>query len=147
MMQELKVMAPWPRRVIHFPIILIATVCQYVWAGCVAVDPAALMTTGTHVLHITLGQWGTVAALLISATMSLFAFVMPRRWQTLAMLLPQQGLLYLSAGAAAWAIYNAQFADGVVRSHAFLLVDQIMLILAAFFHTWAMMLILRYGED
>lgn len=146
-LQTVNAMAPWPRRLVNFPIIIIAITQQIVWAATIAVDQSALNTTGVHILTLMWPWWGVCAALLGAALCAVLAFFVPRRIETLILLLPQQLLLYLSGGGAAWAIWNAEFADGVQRTHGFLIVDQVALCLIAIFHTWAIILIALYSRD
>jgi len=140
-------MAPWPRRLINFPIILLAITQQLVWGVTVAVDQSALHTTGVSILSKVMPWWLVSFALIGAAMLACFAFHVPRRIETLLLLLPQQGMLILSAGGALIAIKNGEFADGVIRSVAFLMVDQVSLMLVAFFHTWAIVLIMLYSQD
>ncbi len=144
-------MAPWPRRLANYPIIIIAVVQQYIWAAMIAIDAEALHTTGVQILANALPpkmqQAVVVAALTFTATAAALGFWARQRIGTLLSLLPQQLMLYVSAGGAAQAIYHARFADGVERTQAFLVVDQIPLVLVAIFHTWAIILIMLYSED
>jgi len=55
----------------------------------------------------------------------------------LALLIPQQFFMLLSAGGSILAIYNGHYADGVARSSAFILADQSPWILAAFLYTFS----------
>lgn len=59
--------------------------------------------------------------------------------------LPQQFILVLSALGAISAIVNSQFADGVIRSRAFIFCDQLPAILVAIFHT--IVVISFFGGD
>jgi hypothetical protein len=140
-------MTPWPRKLRNFPIILMAVVQQYLVAFSVIIDEKAKQTTATHILDVIFPNKTEGLLLILAATMACLGFRMKNKIDNVLMLLPQQLLLYLSAGGAIEAIWRGHFADGVERSHAFLLVDQCPLVLIAFFHSWALMLILKYGED
>jgi len=140
-------MTPWPRKITNFPIILIAVCHQYVAGLCIMLDIAAKNATSMHVLDLIFPDRTEGVLLTVAATMAWAGFRFRRKIDCVMMLMPQQLLLFISAGGAAEAIIKGQFADGVLRSHAFLLVDQCPMILIAFFHSWAMMLILRHGED
>jgi hypothetical protein len=154
-------MAPWPRRLINFPIIMIVIVQQYIWAVTLLFDPTAHLATAVNVLFTTHEIIWTLAwpieippdiptvsiVLAAASTLAGASFLMRKTRSTVLMLLPQQFLLYVSAGGAFRAITEGHFADGVARSFGFLLVDQCLVFLVAFFHTWAIMLIMRYGAD
>jgi hypothetical protein len=139
-------MQPWPRRLINFPIILIATILQLVIGVALLVDYDAHFATEVHVLWVV---FQAVAPLLLisAAFMAITGFFLRRKVHTLLFLVPQQILLFLSAGSSFKAIWQGHFADGVVRSHAFIMADQAPVILIAFFHAWAIILILVYGAD
>jgi hypothetical protein len=53
------------------------------------------------------------------------------------LMVPQQFLLFISAGGAIQAMVEGQFADGTIRSVYFLLADQSPAVLAAIGHTLA----------
>ncbi len=141
-------MTPWPRRLSNYPIILIAIVQQYIAAIALLWQHDSHFATSMHILYLLVPDVPVLAAMLfVSATLAIVAFQMTFKICTLLMLLPQQLTLFLSAGAAAHSIWLGQFADGVQRSNAFLLTDQCPVVLLAFFHTWAMVLILMYAKD
>ena len=133
---------------------MIAALQQFVSALVLIYDPSSHYTTGVHILYLIAGLISStvqvpivIAVLLFVSILATIAFCFRRRIHTVLALVPQQFVLYLSAGGAIHAIWMAQFADGVMRSHGFLLSDQFLVGAVAFFHTWAMVLILRYGED
>lgn len=140
-------MSPWPRTLANFPIILIAIVQQYVWATSIALDSSAVGTTAASVPALFLGRDWLVIVLFVTATLAVAGFHFPKKLWNVFALLPQQALLFMSAAGALEAVRISSFADGVERSRAFLLVDQCPAILIAFFHMWAIFLIMRYGED
>jgi hypothetical protein len=140
-------MAPWPRRLENFPIIIIAILQEYIWAIAILWDKGTINVTAVQILERIM-PWGILLwVLLIVPSLAVAGFYMSKRRNTLLALIPQQFLLYLSAGGALEAIVHGHFADGVERSQAFLLADQCAAFLIAAAHTWAMSLILRYGED
>lgn len=140
-------MTPWPRKLFHFPIILIAIVQEFVWASALAWDERVMKVTAISVLSKFMSHDLLIVCLLGTAILAASGFFMARRINTLLALVPQQFLLYISAGSALAAVINGRFADGVMRSHAFLLADQSAAFLIAIFHTWAMILILHHAED
>jgi hypothetical protein len=86
--------------------------------------------------------FGTVTPLACFAV-AIFAFgAMFCRRPTImvGLMLPQQTLLIISALGAGRAVWSSSFADGVIRSQAFILSDQAPALLAAFVHTFAIFL-------
>ena len=140
-------MTPWPRRLINFPIILIAIVQEYLWAISLIWDSNSINVTAINILSNFMSVAVLSTVLIAVPTLAAVGFTFHKRINTLLALVPQQFMLYLSAGGAIESIYLGKFADGVERTQAFLLADQCSAFLIAFFHTWAMVLILKYGED
>lgn len=138
---------PWPRRLLNFPIILFAIMQQSFVGLSILFDGSARNATSVHVLDMLLPRGGEPFLLFLAAGLAALGFWCRKRVDNVLMLMPQQLLLYMSAGGAAEAILTGHFADGVIRSRAFLLADQCPMVLIAIFHTWAMMLILRHGEE
>ena len=92
----------------------------------------------------------SAAALIVISLLSMAAILMPKntRQQWLSALylsIPQQFVLFLSAGGAMTAVINGSFADGVLRPRAFILADQIPAILTALLHFAALMEYYFYG--
>lgn len=140
-------MTPWPRRLVNFPIILIAITQQYIWATMLLLNHETMNITAIDVMAKLLPPIVIAIILICVATLAIFSFSFKRRMLNLLGLLPQQFMLFLSAGGALQAMLLGRFADGIERSHAFLVADQCSAILIALFHTWAIFLILRYGAD
>jgi len=142
-------MNPWPRRLINYPIILIAVAQQIIVGVCLMITPDTVMVTAVHSLyHIVVSDPEWLGFIMIDAALlAALGFMCQRKVNTLMCLLPQQLLLYIAAGGSVNAILHGAYADGVVRSSAFLLADQVSTALIAIFHTWGMLLILVYGED
>lgn len=138
---------PWPRRLVNFPIILIAITQELVWAAALIWEKGSVAVTAINILSEFLPVPILAYILIITPILAAAGFSMKRRINTVLALVPQQFLLYLSAGGALEAMWYGRFADGVERTQAFLIADQCPAFLIAFFHTWAMVLILRYGED
>lgn len=107
------------------------------WAAIILIDDSSVHATAVHALFryiappVLLSAFILFAALL--ATLGLFTHV---PW-IVVMLMPQQILLMMSAAGAVEAIWLSQFADGVIRPRSFVAADQIYSILAAFWHTVA----------
>ena len=146
----------------NYPIILCGVALQYIWAIALAWDASVFNVTAIHVLlpHIdqpdrrdlmnfgtpVLFRWFLVAVLTFSATLAIYGFKWRRKLHTLLSFLPQQFIMLLSSGAAIHAMVVGHFADGVIRSNAFLFADQSPTIVLVIFHTWAMILICLHAE-
>lgn len=126
---------------------MIATAQQYIVALALIWDINTHYATSVHVLSLIFPVVMLPGVLIVTATCAVVAFMMKKKDNTLLLLVPQQFMLYLAAGGSVQAFIEGHFADGVMRSRAFILSDQGPGILLAFFHTWAMMLILKYGAD
>ncbi len=122
--------------------IAVAIVLHIWWALMLSLSDSALNATGMHAVHQVITSRpmliGTLAGVAIAA---LAGLIIRHPWAWL-LLLPQQIILMMSAAGAIEAIWLAQFADGVLRSRAFIAVDQIYSVLAACGHTIA---IIAYG--
>lgn len=141
-------MAVWPRRLLNFPIILLAIIQQYIGAFSILVNADAYDATNLQILHhIVPVHVALLLIMVVVPTIAAVGFMAEKKVTTLLCLVPQQLLLYLSAGSGIRAIVLGQYADGTMRSHAFIAADQGLTVFLAVFHTWAMMLILRYGGD
>ena len=148
---------PWPRHWYNFPIILCGIVLQYVWALAICFDAASLDATGLHsLLFKKVGSIGpypwyviavVVVALVCSATTCLYGFFVRRKLYSMLCFLPQQFLLLLSTWGVVHSVSSGTFADGTVRTIAFLAADQSPVLLLTIFHTWAIILILIHSED
>ena len=140
---------PWPRKLVNFPIIMMPIMHQYAVAISLIFYPQAHMATNVHIIYEInlLPDELFPFLMMIAPTLAILAFWMRRKVETLILLLPLLLLLWVSAGGSFRAIWLGQFADGVKRPHSFILADQMPVILMAIFYTWAMGLILRYGED
>jgi hypothetical protein len=140
-------MAPWPRKLMNFPIIIIAIIIQYTWSICILLDKTAVNTTSVNILSWFFTRNVLFMILFTCATSSAAAFVFKKKIWTCIALMPQQAMLALSSLGSLIAILNEQFADGVERSRGFLLVDQCPILFLFVAHGWAVMLIYLYGEE
>lgn len=121
-------------------IIYYASAIHALWLVAVILDSSALNATGLAALLNAFGSRPAVAvALAVSTSLALTGLYRPceNRFARIAMLMPQQFLLVLSAGGAAQAIFSGHFADGVLRPVAFIFADQLHYVLKAAFHTGA----------
>ena len=123
----------------YIPIMLLyCIVLHYLWGLMTLIDPQAQDATAPHILsallqenHLAISGW-----LFFVATSALIALMNLRnRYKAWMLLMPQQFTLMLSMSSAILAVWLGQYGDGVVRSHGFILVDQLPIILAAACHT------------
>jgi ABC-type transport system involved in cytochrome c biogenesis permease component len=129
-------MARRPGRVI----VWYACVLHYAWSVLLAASPEAMHSTPVSaVVAVSGGRWGALAALVTCASAALAA-PLARRGRLLPVLLvPQQTLLLMSAGAALHATAAGHYADGVPRPWPFILGDQLPVILTALLYTAALL--------
>lgn len=123
-------------------IIWYAIVLHLTWGSVLLMDIRAGYTTGIRALAQLFGSpivagWFLVCVALIAAH-----GILCKRYSMIKCL-PQQFALLVSAGGSVHAIITQQFADGVPRPLAFILCDQFPAILAAVFHTIALLGIQR----
>jgi|KBSSwiStaDraftv2_1062776.scaffolds.fasta_scaffold10139_18 hypothetical protein len=154
----------WPRSWYNYPIILFGIVIQYVWAIALIWDQRVLDITtvapllprlhpfGEHSLYNSMDhhpayRWGIIVILVAIASISAMGFFFDKKMHTLYALVPQQFVLCVSSVGAIHAMIVGHFADGTVRSNAFLFADQAPIVLLTIFHTWAMFLILKHAGD
>jgi len=124
-------------------IILMASLLHVIWAGLLIVDPASGASTPVHILVVVFGGPIRTAVTLsiIATTAMVYPFTRYRisnRAMAL-MLIPQQAILLMSAGAGIRAAVVAHYADGVARAPGFILADQLPSILLAALYTVAVL--------
>ncbi len=133
----------------RYPIsIVMAITMHLVWAVGLLIDNAAVNATGLHALHTIFQQHDiTTAAVILAVVAAAVTGLFVRGTQAKVLLLiPQQILLWFSVAGVSYAMLIGRFADGVQRSHLFLVVDQIPVILVALGHTAALLLSVRGTE-
>lgn len=120
--------------------VLFAVGLHLVWASILVFDHSATQATAVNALHRFIGNELLLAFTVAFAALVAFYAMLSRSPWTLLLLLPQQILLMMSAAGAVEAIWTAQFADGVIRSRAFIAADQVYSVLAAMGHTAAIIM-------
>jgi hypothetical protein len=118
-------------------IIWCAIALHVLWGCLLLVNDRALGATALHAFA-GMPRLLTAALLFGVAAMAVVGVVWdgPRR-MTLALLLPQQAVLSISAMSAVTAVVNGQYGDGVPRPWYFILADQAPVILTMVLHTIA----------
>jgi hypothetical protein len=116
------------------------------WASLIAINPRAVNATPLSGIYILCQQNipMTIFILVSVAVMaSLFLSFRLRQRYNLAslavLLLPQQIILWISAGSGIWATVVQHYADGIERSWAHIATDQLSIILMAFLYTIAIL--------
>lgn len=124
----------------HVWMIWYAIALHWVWGVVLLSSTAPLNITAIS----TIVQLGVVSSniaglfYLLIASIAMIGLFGPRR-TSLIFLLPQTAVLWMAAYGALTAMITGTFADGVVRPVAFLVTDQAPAVLAALFHTLAVL--------
>lgn len=106
------------------------------WAATISFDSSGIGGTGIEAIYRWFGS-SLVTWLLFVAVMAIAAMFIRAPWWIVLFLIPQEITLMMSASGALSAIWLSQFADGVVRSRAFISNDQAWTIIGAVGHTLA----------
>ncbi|HEU5160220.1 MAG TPA: hypothetical protein VFU43_24700 [Streptosporangiaceae bacterium] len=118
-------------------IIWCAIVLHLLWGCLLLVNDKALGATALHAFAGMPRQL-TAAILFVVAGLAAVGVVRPHsRTVSLALLLPQQAVLSISAMSAILAVIDGQYGDGVSRPWYFILADQAPVILTMVLHTIA----------
>jgi len=117
--------------------VLYAAILHLVWATTFYINEAAGNGTGLHAVSLLVPVAGLLPLLILASIAALIGafFNFPGSHY---LLLPQQVLLLISATGAITAMWLGHFADGVERSHAFIIADQAYVVLTAVSHTLAL---------
>jgi hypothetical protein len=124
-------------------VVLLASVLHLMWAALLVVDSAAERSTPVHIVSLVFGgPTRTAVVLVVVATLAMiFPFLRHRvtNHALALMLIPQQMVLLLSAGNGIRATAISHYADGVGRPWAFILADQLPVILLAVLYSVAVL--------
>lgn len=114
------------------------------WATGLFFEPSAINATALHTMLILTGD-PFLSALIFGmvAILAMLGILTNPLADRILLILPQHLVLWVSTVGVFYAMYMGQFADGVPRSHWFLIVDQIPVVLLAFGHTVALILMAR----
>lgn len=108
------------------------------WGGLLLISPQPTMTTP---LGLFVGAPHVLVATLMLAVAGIAVAGLRQRvpgLRSLAMLMPQQALLWLTAWSASRAVIASAYADGVLRSRTFIAADQMPIVLIVVIHTAAL---------
>lgn len=109
----------------------------------ILVDSSALNVTSVYPLVFLLGPQGTVVALFGSSVLVVVSFFMNVRKIRAMLLLPKLILLIISAVGAIDYMRLSHFADGVVRPQAFIVADQVLIVLLTLAYAWSVFAVCR----
>jgi hypothetical protein len=132
-------------------IVLFASLLHLAWAVLLLVSPTAGYSTPVAIITRVCG--GPYRSAFVLATVAGVAMVFPfiryrlTNRMMAALLIPQQLLLFMSAGAGLWAAVRETYADGVVRGWPFILSDQLPVILLALLYTVAVLEASAIGKN
>lgn len=139
----------------YYPtIVAVATIMHLVWAVGLMADPLAHTATPIHTLIEFLSLVLTsddvdiyAAVVFVSvAFLAICGLIKSNPLIRGGLILPQHLVLWVSAGGAVYAMWTGQYADGVIRSHWFIIVDQIPILLITLGHSAALLFILDKGK-
>jgi hypothetical protein len=115
------------------------TLLHAVIASMLLIDPAAAQSTAPAEVVQYLGRVPAATAMFAASALAVFVMLRaPGEW-SLVLLMPQQILLYVAAWGGLQAVVDGQYADGVLRPYAFILTDQLPVMLLALLHTLAIL--------
>lgn len=133
-----------------FPIsVIIATGLHLVWAMGLFIDPSAKDATAVHALLLITDNtlYAAIILVIVATSGCVGAFLSIKHRVIRALLiLPQQCVLIMSSTAAAAAMANRAFADGVTRPFWFITVDQAPILLITIGYLIALSRIVFGGE-
>lgn len=116
-------------------VVWFAIVLHWVWGTLLLMGPAPLGVTAIA----TMTHWGVVTAqnlgifYLLTSLLAAVGLAAPK-YIGYIFICPQQIALFISAFGALSAMMTGTFADGVIRPTAFLVADQLPIVLLAVFH-------------
>jgi hypothetical protein len=120
-----------------------AVALHVVWIALLIINGAAKHATALHgIVQLFPGRPGLVLVLITvvaCATMGIFRNHIDMT--KILLLVPQQLMLGVSAASGLRAMYLSHFADGVTRSHEFIIADQVPAILALLAHSATIILL------
>jgi hypothetical protein len=116
-------------------VILAASLLHIAWAVLLLVDERAGASTPLHIVVVICGGRYRAAVVLCLVAVAALAFpfiqIPVSNLAVTLMLLPQQIVLLMSAGAGVRAALYSHYADGVIRPQAFILSDQMAMLALA----------------
>lgn len=127
-----------------FFVLCTAITLHGLWAVILFAANHELRTTPMSYLIGAFGQKVSAVILVVGAVLAFYGIRHPG-WKGLAFSLPQNLLLFVAASSGIVSALYGRYPDGVVRSSAFILTDQLPMILMAFLH--AASLAVYHGQN
>ena len=124
----------WRKWIIHYAVAL-----HLLWGGLVLVDSSAMNVSAlSWMKRLIPWPWVCGVGLLLVGGVAMAGMWKRDQRHALLLMLPQQFVLMASAFGAIECMLRSKFADGVPRPMAFIMADQLPAVLAAVFHTCAL---------
>ena len=117
--------------------VMYAIVLHACWTVILLFDATAINATAVNAIYRFIESAPLLALTLGICTCSAIVGLFTRSPIIVILLMPQQVILMMSAAGAVEAIWNSQFADGVIRDRGFIAADQLYSVIAALGHTVA----------
>ena len=131
----------------HIWIIVYAIVIHLAWGLTLLIQGVPLHTTAIDSMFRMFPNARLAGIIyILIAVGAIVAVCRKPSLKTVVLILPQQYFLMMSALGAIVCIVNSAFADGVVRSRAFIFVDQLPIVVATVLHTFALIEIYAYDS-
>lgn len=123
-------------------IVWFAILLHMLWAVDMYIDPISGWATAPYAVNELFGA-AAPHLLIIGAALAFIGMVIPQRFGSVMLMVPQFWFLFISAVSAGRAILLGQFPDGVERSRLFILNDQGPAMILAALYTLAVIQIAR----
>ncbi len=132
------------------PFIVVACVIamQFIWAVGLAIDPSSQNATAVFALMaMTKDPMAVSHLLIVSTLLATIGFLSSNLFVKIIFLIPQQILLTISAVGCINAMYSSSFADGVIRSRWFIILDQSPVVLFWIGHTIVLIIMASHRDN
>lgn len=131
----------------YFPtVVALAVALHLLWAAGIILEPSSVFATAPSSVLVLMGivtgsqQWAPAILFAAVAMLAGWGLISTSPWRHLWMV-PQHLVLSISAIGAMHAMWLGEFADGVTRTHWFLIVDQSPIVLITLAHLTALIFI------
>lgn len=135
-------------RRVPFMVVACVIAMQFIWAIGLAIDSSSHYATAVHALMaLTQDQMAVSRILIVSTLLATVGFLSENLLVKIMFLLPQQVLLTISAIGCISAMYSSSFADGVIRSRWFIILDQSPVVLFWLGHTIVLLIMAAHRDN
>ena len=127
----------------YYPVVVgMAIVLHLVWSAGLIFQPASIHATAIHaMLAITGSPIATAGVFAAVATLAAVGLLEATPTVRVVLIMPQHVALWVSVAGVVYAMWLGAFADGTVRDHWFLIVDQMPVVLIAIGHHVALLFV------